>query len=115
MPVPRFPNSLLKPVFVIQKNKETYSEPSQTSKIELFVKIVDGGWQLVKFAESSILDVWQGFNMLLELRDLFASVFVWDSLNTLTIINLNNVLNILLKIENNSLKQYIAGILYIAA
>ena len=53
---------------------------------------------------------WQGFNTLLELCDLFASAFVWDSLNILiVIINYNNVLNILLKIENNSLKQYIAA------
>ena len=37
--------------------KEAYSEPCQTSKMELFVKIVDGGCQLAKFAKSSILDV----------------------------------------------------------
>ena len=42
--MPRFPNGLLKSVFVIQKNKETYSEPCQTSKMELFVNIVDSGW-----------------------------------------------------------------------
>ena len=42
MPMPRFPNSLLKPVFAIQKNKEAHSEPFQKSKMELFVKIVDG-------------------------------------------------------------------------
>ena len=56
MPMPRFPNGLLKPVLVIQK-KEAYSEPCQTSKMELFVKIVDGGLQLAKFAKSSILEV----------------------------------------------------------
>ena len=50
--MPRFPNDLLKPVFAIQKSKETYSESSQTSKIELFMKIVDGGWQLEKFARA---------------------------------------------------------------
>ena len=50
MPMPRFPNGLLKPVFVIHKIKETHSEPCQTSKMELFVKIVDGAWQLAKFA-----------------------------------------------------------------
>ena len=32
----------LKPVFVIQKNKGVYSEPCQTSKMELFMKIIDG-------------------------------------------------------------------------
>ena len=50
---PRFPNGLLKTVFLIQKNKEAYSEPCQTSKMELFVKILDGGWQLAKFARAS--------------------------------------------------------------
>ena len=52
MPKQRFPNGLLKPVFVIQKNKEAYSERCQTSKMELFMKIVDGGWQLAKFARA---------------------------------------------------------------
>ena len=42
MPMPRFPNGLLNPVFVIQEIKEVHSEPCQTSKVELFVKIVDG-------------------------------------------------------------------------
>ena len=51
MRMPRFPNGLLKSLFVTQK-KEAYSEPCQTSKMELFVKIVDGGWQLVKFAKA---------------------------------------------------------------
>ena len=57
MPMPRFPNGLLEPVFVIQKSKEVCSEPCQTSKMEPFVKIVDGGRQLAKFAKSSILDI----------------------------------------------------------
>ena len=52
-----FPNGLLKPVFVIQKNKKAYSELCQTSNMELFVKILDGGWTLAKFAKSSILDI----------------------------------------------------------
>ena len=52
MPMQRFPNGLLKPVFVIQKNEEAYSERCQTSKMELFMKIVDGGWQLAKFARA---------------------------------------------------------------
>ena len=30
-----------KPVLVIQKKKKVYPEPCQTSKMELFVKIVD--------------------------------------------------------------------------
>ena len=33
------------------ERKETYSEPCQTSKMDLFVKIVDGGWQLAKLAK----------------------------------------------------------------
>ena len=57
MPMPRFANGLLKPVLVIQKNKEAHSEPCQTSKMELFVNTIDGGWQLGKFAKSLILDV----------------------------------------------------------
>ena len=53
----RFANGLLKLVFVIQKNKEPHSEPCQTSKMELFVKIIDSEWQLAKFAKSSVFDV----------------------------------------------------------
>ena len=49
MLMPRFPDDLLKPVLGIQKNKEEHSETCQTSKMELFMKIVDGGWQLAKF------------------------------------------------------------------
>ena len=52
MPMPRVSDGLLKPVFVTQKSKGTYSEPCQTFKMELFVKIVDGGWQLEKFARA---------------------------------------------------------------
>ena len=36
---------------------EAYPEPSQTSKMELFVKIVKGGNLLTIFEKSSILDV----------------------------------------------------------
>ena len=57
MPMPRFPSGLLKPVVVIQKNKEAYSELCRVSKMELFVKIFGGGWHLAKFARSNILDV----------------------------------------------------------
>ena len=59
MSMPRFLNGLLKLVFVIQKNKEAYSEPCKISQMEFFVKIVDGGLQLelAKFAKSSILDL----------------------------------------------------------
>ena len=39
---------------------ETYLEPYQTSKMELFVKIVSGFWLLTIFAKRSILNIWQG-------------------------------------------------------
>ena len=38
---------------------EVYSEASQTSKIKLFVKIVNGFQPLTIFVKSSILNVWQ--------------------------------------------------------
>ena len=37
-----------------------HSEPSQTSKMELFAKIVNGLKPLTVFVKSSILDVWIG-------------------------------------------------------
>ena len=40
-----------------QRLSEAYPEPSQTSKMELFVKIVKGGNPLTIFEKSSILDV----------------------------------------------------------
>ena len=39
---------------------EAYSEPCQTPKIELFVKIVSGWKLLTIFAKSFILDIWRG-------------------------------------------------------
>ena len=41
--------------------QEVYSEPSQTFKMELFVKIVYGLKPLTIYAEGSILDVRLGF------------------------------------------------------
>ena len=41
-----------------QRLSEAYPEPSQTSKMELFVKIVKGGNPLTIFEKSSILDIW---------------------------------------------------------
>ena len=38
---------------------DAYSEPCQSSKMELFAKIVNG-LTVNYFAKSSILDVWQG-------------------------------------------------------
>ena len=57
MPMPKISNGQLTLVFVILKNKEAYSEPCQTSKMKLFVKIVDVRWLLAKSAKNSILDV----------------------------------------------------------
>ena len=43
----------------LEANSEAYSEPCQTSKMEVFTKIVNGFSFLTIFAKSSILDVWQ--------------------------------------------------------
>ena len=43
----------------MEANSEAYSEPCQTSKMEVFTKIVNGFSFLTIFAKSSILDVWQ--------------------------------------------------------
>ena len=42
-------------------HSEAYLEPCQTSKMNLFGKIVDGFLPWSVFVKSSILDVWQGF------------------------------------------------------
>ena len=39
---------------------EPHSEPSQTSKVELFAKIVNGSKSLIAFTRRSILDDWFG-------------------------------------------------------
>ena len=39
--------------------RQAYSERCQTSKMETFVKIVNGIKLLIVFAKKSILDVWQ--------------------------------------------------------
>ena len=38
---------------------EVHLEPSETSKIEILVKIVNGFQPLIIFGKSFILDVWQ--------------------------------------------------------
>ena len=40
---------------------KTFTEPCQTSKMEIFVKIVNAWSRQFFFPESSILEVWQGF------------------------------------------------------
>ena len=43
----------------LEANLEAYSEPSQTSKLEVFAKIVNGFSFLTIFAKSSIVDIWK--------------------------------------------------------
>ena len=43
----------------MEPNSEAYSEPCQTSKMEVFAKIVNGFSFLTIFLKLSILDVWQ--------------------------------------------------------
>ena len=51
-----------------KKSKETYSGPSRTSKMDLFVKIVNSFQLVTIFAKSSILDVQLGFEYVSELK-----------------------------------------------
>ena len=44
-------------IFSVAQGVEAYSQPSRTSKIELFAKIVNGFQSLTIFAKSFILDV----------------------------------------------------------
>ena len=55
----RFESNILVKRSTDTTNSEAYPEPSQTSKIELLVKIVNGWKPLTIFAERSILNVWQ--------------------------------------------------------
>ena len=48
--------------FTVRRNGEEYSEPYQTSKMEVFVKKVNVWKPLTNFAISSILAVWQSFD-----------------------------------------------------
>ena len=45
---------------IFQYSIEAYPEPSKTSKMELFVKIVNDFYPLTIFAKSFILDIWLG-------------------------------------------------------
>ena len=42
-------------------NSEAYLEPCQTSKIDIFAKIINGFQSLTTFTESSFTDIWQGY------------------------------------------------------
>ena len=54
---------------------EAYSEPSRTSKMQLFAKIVNGFQPLIIFAKSFILDVQLGFEYVSE-SDIHGERFV---------------------------------------
>ena len=54
----KYPNRKLQPNVITESRRETHSTPSQTSKIELFTKIVNGWKFFTIFAKSSIVDVW---------------------------------------------------------
>ena len=45
--------------YQVDKYTEVHSEPCQTSKMELFVKIINGFYPLTIFTKSSISGVWQ--------------------------------------------------------
>ena len=49
-----------KTLFNLLPNSEVYSEPCQTSKMELFAKKVNSFVSLTSFAKRFIQDVWQG-------------------------------------------------------
>ena len=51
---------VLKLIIALIGSSETYSEQSQTSKIKIFAKTVNGFHQLTRFAKTLILDVYQG-------------------------------------------------------
>ena len=53
-------NTPIEPVERCTWATEAYSDPCQTSKMELLVKIFNGIQLLTVFAKSSFLDVWQG-------------------------------------------------------
>ena len=47
---------------------EAYSEPSRTSTMELFMKIVNGLNPWTIFPKSSILDIWRGSEYATDLK-----------------------------------------------
>ena len=56
------------------KTPKAYSEPSQTSKIEPFAKIVYGFQLLTIFAKRSILDFWLGSEYAFKLKDVIRAL-----------------------------------------
>ena len=49
------------------ENSEAYLEPCQTSKTDIFAKIINGFQSLTIFAKSSITDIWQGYENVSEI------------------------------------------------
>ena len=47
-------------LLLLLPNTESYAEPCQASKMECFVKMLNGFWPLTLFGKHFILDVWQG-------------------------------------------------------
>ena len=58
--LPKTSQSLRPVTSKLQYRPEVYSEPFQTSKIERFMRTVDGFYPLTTFEKCSILDIWQG-------------------------------------------------------
>ena len=58
---------------------DPYSEPSQTSEMELFAKLVKGFLRLTVFAKSYILDIWLGFEDACVLADKGDDKGVWKN------------------------------------
>ena len=100
--MPRFRNGLLKPVFVIQKNKEAYSEALSNIQKGAFCENSWPWMAVSKVCEKlhlrCLTGLSQGLNTSLELHNLFTSVFVRDSLNILIIL--------ILKETRNSFKKW---------
>ena len=70
-------------------SSETHLEPSQTSKMEFFAKIVNGWKLLNNFAKSSILVVSQGFeyaaNMLLNQWHIYSYYYTVSDSNSISV------------------------------
>ena len=56
----------------LEVNSEAYSEPFQTSKMEVFAQLVNGIWLLTIFAKRPILNVWQHCKFASEASNNFA-------------------------------------------
>ena len=67
-----FAQILLEPWYWSSINAQLHSEPSQTSKMELFVKMLNDWKPLTIFVKSFILDVWLGCEYTCEMFWYFA-------------------------------------------